>query len=658
MNNQLRRLRNARLENVEASSTLGASPSVNNYNPIAMINKEINTEECRQLLKKVDKMREILQMEKVSLPQIVVVGDQSVGKSSILEAISGIELPRAQNICTRCPLELRMKSAPPDSQDYATIRCAGVDELIINDLSEISARVVECTNFLTGNLVNISPSPIFLTVYKREIEDDLTLIDLPGITRTQVDGQSPTIYRDIVSLIETCVQPESSIVLHVIPSSVDFTTSESIQICQRYDPQYERQIIAVSKIDKHDKGIAEKLQGIGPGSLALLLGSVAVLNRKQEEIDAKVSFEEMRRREEKFFQTNPAFADVPKEHLGSRELIKKLVSIQQSRIRLTLPSVIEGVKEKIQMKREELKHIPIAILTETDTRFAFNEILRNYRTAVEKRVKGDYEIQSGQVAKTFDPTARDQWDDRIAYHLKMIGKCTSAEIKRILSTFSSPNQGTQMLQSIEENYGGGLPNFPSSNIIQQLYQPYHKQLETPCKSLVVWVEQYMTSCLAYILEKVIPAEASYKLPLSRELNKVIKGVIENSRVKCMENVEQMLKMEEKVFTVNSNYMDIFKKLQASDKTQSDNRTPHDVLIGLQAYCSIVQVRIVDHLSQLCEYWFIRNGVLLLDGKLNTEFTPAELLKWMKEPPLLEQRRANLRRSIDTMERALVAAESD
>jgi hypothetical protein len=51
---------------------------MNTYNPITMINKEMNSEECRQLLKKVDKMREILQMEKVSLPQIVVVGDQSV----------------------------------------------------------------------------------------------------------------------------------------------------------------------------------------------------------------------------------------------------------------------------------------------------------------------------------------------------------------------------------------------------------------------------------------------------------------------------------------------------------------------------------------------------------------------------------------------------
>ena len=303
---------------------------------------------------------------------------------------------------------------------------------------------------------------------------------------------------------------------------------------------------------------------MGSGSLALSLGCVAVLNRKQEEIDAKVSFEEMRRREEEFFQTNPAFADVPKEYLGSRELIKKLVSIQQSRIRLTLPLAIERVKQKIQAKREELKQIPVAIATETDTRIAFNEILRKYRTAVEQSTRGDYAIKSEQVAEAFDPQARDKWDDRIAYHLKMIGKWTSKEIQKILSSFSSQNQGAKMLQSIEENYGGGLPNFPSSNIIQQLYQPYHRKIETPCKSLVVWVEQYMTSCLAYILETVLPVEASYKLPLSRELNKIIKGVMEKSKEKCMENVEQMLQMEEKVFTVNPYYMAIFKNIKTND----------------------------------------------------------------------------------------------
>ena len=94
------------------------------------------------------------------------------------------------------------------------------------------------------------------------------------------------------------------------------------------------------------------------------------------------------------------------------------------------------------------------------------------------------------------------------------------------------------------------------------------------------------------------------------------------------------------------------------KASGDNMASHDALLGLRAYCSIVQARIVDQLSQLCEYWFIRNGVLTLDGKLSTTFTPAELFKWLKESPLLEQKRANLRRSLEAMERALAEAESD
>ncbi|CAF1559680.1 unnamed protein product, partial [Adineta ricciae] len=70
-----------------------------------MLGEHLNSEESRGLLLAIDKMREILHGEKITLPEIVVVGDQSVGKSSVLEAISGIQLPRAQDSCTRCPLE-------------------------------------------------------------------------------------------------------------------------------------------------------------------------------------------------------------------------------------------------------------------------------------------------------------------------------------------------------------------------------------------------------------------------------------------------------------------------------------------------------------------------------------------------------------------------
>lgn len=326
----------------------------------------------------------------------------------------------------------------------------------------------------------------------------------------------------------------------------------------------ERQIIAVSKIDKHDLGIGEKLQGLGSQAISLPLGCVAVLNRKQEEIQDGVSFEEMRQREQDFFRTNPAFADVPKEFLGSGELVKKLVAIQQERIRTTLPLVIGRIKQKIERAEEDLRRIPSAVLTENQARIAFNDILRNYRTAVEQRAKGDYQIDIDRAGEKFDPNAFEKCDDRIAFHLKMIGKCTSKRIEQILSQFSRQDKGKLALKSIEENYGGGLPNFPSSNIIQQIYQPYHYQLEQPCKDLVLWVERYMVLCLEYILARVLPTEVNYREPLTREISKIIREFIGQSRKRCMENVEQILKMEERVFTVNPYYMTIFQCLKEKE----------------------------------------------------------------------------------------------
>ncbi|CAF4268731.1 unnamed protein product, partial [Rotaria sordida] len=181
------------------------------------------------------------------------------------------------------------------------------------------------------------------------------------ITRNPIGGQSQTIYKDIVELIEHYIEPSTAIVLHVIPSSVDFTTSESIQLAKKTDPHCERQLIAVSKIDKFDKDIGEKLQGIGPGSMALKLGCIAVLNRTQEEIDQNIPFDEMRRREQQFFRSQKAFKDVPEQYLGSEQLVKRLALIQQERIRSTLPSIIDELKKEIKLKKSELKQMPSPI---------------------------------------------------------------------------------------------------------------------------------------------------------------------------------------------------------------------------------------------------------------------------------------------------------
>lgn len=66
------------------------------------------------------KLNEVLQAlcdcgieQVIQMPKIVVIGNQSAGKSSLIEAISEIKVPRAQGTCTRCPMEVRLRRGDP-----------------------------------------------------------------------------------------------------------------------------------------------------------------------------------------------------------------------------------------------------------------------------------------------------------------------------------------------------------------------------------------------------------------------------------------------------------------------------------------------------------------------------------------------------------------
>jgi interferon-induced GTP-binding protein Mx1 len=144
----------------------------------------------------------------------LVVGDQSAGKSSVLEAISGIQLPRAQNICTRCPLELRMKLTT--GNEYAIIcnsKSSQNQAETLHDMSQIRSAVTRLAAEIAGEGTNVSSTPIYLAVYKRSILYDLTLIDLPGITRNSLSEQADDIHTQILNLIHTYIEPPTAVSL-------------------------------------------------------------------------------------------------------------------------------------------------------------------------------------------------------------------------------------------------------------------------------------------------------------------------------------------------------------------------------------------------------------------------------------------------------------
>ncbi|CAD5164903.1 unnamed protein product [Musa acuminata subsp. malaccensis] len=187
----------------------------------------------RPLLDAVDRLRHLnVMQEGIELPTIVDVGDQSSGKSSVLESIAGISLPRGQGICTRVPLIMRLQNDPSAQEPHLQLEYQG--KVVTTSESAVPDAINAATNEIAGTSKGISDVPITLIV-KRKGVPDLTMVDLPGITRVPVHGQPENIYEQISQIIMKYITPKESIILNVLSATVDFPTCESIRMSQRVD---------------------------------------------------------------------------------------------------------------------------------------------------------------------------------------------------------------------------------------------------------------------------------------------------------------------------------------------------------------------------------------------------------------------------------------
>jgi hypothetical protein len=377
--------------------------------------------------------------------------------------------------------------------------------------------------------------------------------------------------------------------LHVIPSSVDFATSESMKLAKEFDPDCERQLIAVSKIDKYDKGIAEKLLGDGPGSMKLQLGCVAVLNRNQEEIDSNVSFEEMKEREKQFFiKHRQAFQHLPDEYKGVDQLIKKLAMIQHGRIRSTFPETIEELREQIRTKQQELRTIPIALTTEHDCWARFQTMINELRENIRGKVYGDYDFRTrinsinvdeklSSKAKSTTTTSSNSKDtstvsdDRIAYYIYKFQQKFHQDIIDKFPDFLSNDYKKHVIKAIDDAAGVSLPNFPSFQIIEHLFHEEFEDLPAICYSLNKKICTYIRENLLKIFHQTF--DKDYPRLIQR-LKEIIVQQVESAEERSTERIKEILDMEYRLFTLSNEYMHIVDQMthKLTDENTAKNIT--------------------------------------------------------------------------------------
>uniref|UniRef100_A0A8C1UDL3 Dynamin-1-like protein n=1 Tax=Cyprinus carpio TaxID=7962 RepID=A0A8C1UDL3_CYPCA len=276
--------------------------------------------------------------EIIQLPQIIVVGSQSSGKSSVLESLVGRDfLPRGSGIVTRRPLVLQLVTVPPleerRKQDNGNSLRAFLFAQIFTDFSEIRKEIEEETDRCTNNK-GISPEPINLKIYSPNVLS-LTLVDLPGITKVPVGDQPEDIETQVREMILSYISNPNSLILCVSPANSDLATSDALKLAREVDADGRRTLLVVSKLDLMDAG-TDALEVLLGRIIPVRLGIIGVVNRSQHDLNTQKSLADSCKDEQVFLQRHyPSLAS----RCGSRYLARTLSRLLMHHIRDCLPEL-------------------------------------------------------------------------------------------------------------------------------------------------------------------------------------------------------------------------------------------------------------------------------------------------------------------------------
>ncbi|PSS03327.1 hypothetical protein EW026_g5003 [Hermanssonia centrifuga] len=293
----------------------------------------------------------------LDMPQLAVVGSQSAGKSSVLETIVGRDfLPRGSGIVTRRPLVLQLIHTPaPDpahsSQTYTEWgQFLHIDKRF-TEFDEIRKEIEQETFRVAGQNKGISKLPIHLRIYSPDVLD-LTLVDLPGLTKIPVGDQPSDIERQIRSLVIDYISKPNCVILAVSPANVDLANSESLKLARSVDPQGRRTIGVLTKLDLMDAG-TNALDILTGRVYPLKLGFIGVVGRSQQDIQLNKSMVDAVESETEFFRNHPAYRNIAHKN-GTKYLARSLNQVLMNHIRDKLPDMKARLNTLMGQAQQEL----------------------------------------------------------------------------------------------------------------------------------------------------------------------------------------------------------------------------------------------------------------------------------------------------------------
>ncbi|KAJ3960377.1 hypothetical protein N0V92_002983 [Colletotrichum tropicale] len=376
--------------------------------------------EQRGLLELIDKLQ-FAQLDNVKLPQIVVVGDQSAGKSSVLEAITGTPFPRDAGACTRFATEIRLRRSAEATLNVSIIPDKNRNFREQERLKQFGGAVDTDMSFeslMRSAVELIAPKNIpgrfaardILVVEKRGPDMPLlTLVDLPGLVKNANNDQSMDDIKTIETLCDRYMKSSRTIILAVVGGNTDYVQAPILTKARHFDPSGSRTIGVLTKPDLCESiGLEDKFIELVQNKDKqnyFKLGWYVLLNPGPRDAGQPwPSARERRQREEEFFGRGKWRA-LPGSMCGAGALKQKLSVQLQRHIGRHVKTLRKQIQNALDDCDAELKSMGTGKDTVEEMRIELVELFSASKELVIPAVYGFYKNPPGKnfFRATADP---------------------------------------------------------------------------------------------------------------------------------------------------------------------------------------------------------------------------------------------------------------
>ncbi|OBT39084.1 hypothetical protein VE00_09921 [Pseudogymnoascus sp. WSF 3629] len=394
-------------ESLDTPDSLQAPDGSEELNITASL-EDLQTDEQRRVLDTVAQVRKCGLDSILSLPQLVVCGDQSAGKSSVLEALTEIPFPRNDNLCTRYATEidlrrgevnsLTIKVIPDDTRPAAEKEAIREFHETITDFSQLP-RVMDLATTAMG-ISNTDSLDSQARAFARDVlsiqiegplRPQLTLVDIPGLIQTSTKGVSDADVDLVAEITDNYIQSPRTICLAVVAATNDAANQPILRKVRLVDPKGDRTLGIITKPDRLPGGSGSEskfLELARNEDVFFKLGWHVLKNRSFEE--ANSSLEERNASEAKYFRTS-SFNTLAKENVGIDSLRARLSLLLFEHVKQELPKLRQDLEDALLEAQEELKLLGARRSKATECKAYLTQLSLDYYEVCKAAVDGHYE---------------------------------------------------------------------------------------------------------------------------------------------------------------------------------------------------------------------------------------------------------------------------